>query len=223
MAIILNIDTATEIATVGISEGEKVLASETSETPMKHASFLQPAVEKLLRDFSFSLSAVDAVAITAGPGSYTGLRVGMASAKGICYALDKPLILINTLEVMAVASIRESTAENVLHCPMIDARRMEVFAGLYRNDLKPVIPPAAMVLSHDSFERYLAENKVVFSGSGSLKFATLLTSDRARFSAVERSTVDLAMLADKYYHQNRFADLAYSEPFYLKEFYNPRA
>lgn len=223
MAIILNIDTATEIATVGISEGTTVLASETSETPMKHASFVQPAIEKLLGDLSLSLSVMDAIAITAGPGSYTGLRVGMASAKGICYALNKPLILLNTLEVMATASIRQSNAENVLHCPMIDARRMEVFTGLYRNNLTSVIPPAAMVLSDDSFMEYLVKNKIIFSGSGSPKLAAILTSEHALFSTVERDTVDLAILANTYYLQNRFADLAYSEPFYLKEFYNPRA
>jgi tRNA threonylcarbamoyladenosine biosynthesis protein TsaB len=230
MPLILNIDTATENASVCISNDDEILAIKNNETPKDHASFLQPAIKKIIAVANLQLSDIDAVSVTAGPGSYTGLRVGLSSAKGLCYALNKPLILINTLDVMAFAAIKEfqttlykaedqSQQINILFCPMIDARRMEVFTALYDKQLETIDVPASMILNEVSFAAQLQGNKIIFSGSGSRKFQTLVSHPNALFSAVQHYAVHLALLSLKAFHSNKFADLAYSEPFYLKEFF----
>ena len=145
MSLILNIDTATEKAHVSLSNDAVILQSLYNESQKDHAGFLQPAILRLVKDAAVSLKNIDAVAVTAGPGSYTGLRVGMASAKGICYALQKPLIALNTLEVMAASALYHPgihAANPVdLFCPMIDARRMEVYTALYNRQLETILAP----------------------------------------------------------------------------------
>lgn len=222
MAYILNIDTATEIAYVGISENEKILASESNENQMTHASFVQPSIERIVKKLSLPLESIDAVAVSAGPGSYTGLRVGMASAKGICFALQKPLILVNTLEIIATAAIRERRNESAAFhfCPMIDARRMEVYAAFYDEQLHSIIEPTAIILSENSFLEYLNAQKVVFSGSGSAKFFKILNHPNAVFSSQKHTVCDVASLSARLFHKKSFSNLAYSEPFYLKEFFS---
>ena len=136
MAFILNIDTATEYAGVCISDAGNILAKEESNEQKNHAIFVQSAIKKILSELALKPVSIAAIAVTQGPGSYTGLRVGLASAKGLCYALNKPLILINTLEVMALASIEATKISGTdiskfLFSPMIDARRQEVFTALY--------------------------------------------------------------------------------------------
>lgn len=133
MPLILHIDTATNYASICISKDDVVLGFEENAEQKNHASFLQPAIKAMFAKCNFNLSDIDAVAVTNGPGSYTGLRVGLASAKGLCFALNKALILLNTLQVMAAASIESKKEEDIdiLFCPMIDARRMEVFTALY--------------------------------------------------------------------------------------------
>src|SRR5204863_8813100 len=125
------------------------------------------AILQLTNITGLKLSGLDAIAVTAGPGSYTGLRVGMASAKGLCYALDKPLILLSTLEVLTVSALElfPSTVESVLLCPMIDARRMEVFTAIYQHDLASYLSPRALILDETSFENELFSNKILFFGS----------------------------------------------------------
>src|SRR5882762_5440642 len=145
MALILNIDTATELASVSLSKEGQSLALLQNKDQKDHASWLHPAIEKMMQETGFRMQELDAVAVTAGPGSYTGLRVGMAAAKGFCYALNIPLITESTLKVMAFAA-REQTEPEGLYCPMIDARRMEVFTALYSTDLVEIIPATAMVI-----------------------------------------------------------------------------
>jgi tRNA threonylcarbamoyladenosine biosynthesis protein TsaB len=135
MALILNIDTATETGGICIAEEGKTLAMAVNPEQKDHASWLHPAVEKIMRDAGCGMKDLQAVAVTAGPGSYTGLRVGMAAAKGFCYALGIPLITENTLKVMALAAKEQAPGDGLL-CPMIDARRMEVFTAVYQNDLE---------------------------------------------------------------------------------------
>ncbi len=230
MPLLLNIDTATEHASVCLSETETVLAMEQSADQKNHASFIQPAIRKLLWHTGLSLQLIDAVAVTAGPGSYTGLRVGMATAKGLCYALQKPLILINTLEVMAYAVIEEKNKQlatsnfepqtsNFLFCPMIDARRMEVFTALYNNTLQVITEPVAMVLDEKSFEGILLQKQIIFSGSGYAKFQKIINHPNAFFSTAAQHAGHLAVLAGRSFLQKKFADIAYCEPFYLKEFF----
>ena len=185
MALILNIDTATEFASVCISNNNEVIAYEENLEQKSHASFLQPAIKKAMDNGQWSIENLDAIAVTNGPGSYTGLRVGLASAKGLCFALNKPLILLNTLDVMASASIEESGIGNkelvneTLFCPMIDARRMEVFTAVYDTNLNTIIAPCAMILDNQSFAKELANNTIVFSGSGSSKLQELNFGDNA--------------------------------------------
>lgn len=224
MALILNIDTATEHASVCLSQHNNVLGVITSSDQKNHASFVQPAIESLLSQTGNRLAQVDAVAVTAGPGSYTGLRVGLASAKGICYALNKPLILVNTLEVMAQAVLsREASATTeVLLCPMIDARRMEVFTALYDHSLQEMQPPHALVVDDTVFNELLSSRKIIFSGSGHNKLKDVIQHPNASFSSVQHDATDLAVRAAKSYERKHFANLAYSEPLYVKEFFDTR-
>lgn len=223
MPLLLNIDTATEHASVCISDGEKVLGLIESREQKNHASFVQPAIATLSSQTGIALKNIDAVSVTAGPGSYTGLRVGLASAKGICYATQKPLLLVNTLEVMARA-LQNSTGTQdakTLLCPLIDARRMEVFTAVFDPSLNEIQPPHALILDATSFSNLLADHQVFFSGSGHVKLKPLITHPRAHFSAVQHTAADLAARAVIAYNSKRFADIAYSEPLYVKEFFNP--
>lgn len=223
MPILLNIDTATEQAGVCISRDGLVLHMLQNEDQKNHASFLQPAIQQLLHQTGMELPEIDAVALTAGPGSYTGLRVGMASAKGICYALNKPLILINTLEVMAQAARAAYPADDpsILICPLIDARRMEVFTAVYDLLLQQILPPQAMILNAGSFSNLLDTHQLIFLGSGHQKLNQVLEHPNASFSDIRHHAGNLAQLAHKSFHSQHFTNLAYSEPQYVKAFFDP--
>ena len=219
MSLILNIDTATESAQVSFAKDGVVLQSLQNELQKDHAAFLQTAIQQLAESAAIKLTDIDAVAVTAGPGSYTGLRVGMSGAKGLCYALNKPLIAINTLEVLTVAAIQQSTINGAtLYCPMIDARRMEVFTALYDHTLTITLHPCAMVLNESSFNDQLAQNKIIFFGSGAAKWQTVCKHSNASFAVVSNLQVAMANLSYAYFKKKQFANLAYSEPYYLKEF-----
>jgi tRNA threonylcarbamoyladenosine biosynthesis protein TsaB len=228
LALILNIDTATEFASVCLSNNEEVLAIEYSHNQKNHASFLQPAIQQLLKSNNLTLAAIDAIALTNGPGSYTGLRVGLASAKGLCYALNKPLIALNTLEVMAQAAMQETsnqqtTNNNFLYCPMIDARRMEVFTAIYTAQLKLVLEPTARIIDEASFAEQLATQPIIFSGNGHQKLKSLLNNTHAHYSNVQHNASHIVPLALQAFMAKQFDNLAYSQPFYLKEFFSPQA
>ncbi len=223
MALILHIDTATDRASICISNGMEILGLMESNEQKNHAAFLQPAIEQLLKQNGLGLSMMDAISVTSGPGSYTGLRVGMASAKGICYALQKPLIMVNTLEVMAQSFITHSTQlshfPDALLCPMIDARRMEIFTATYTLSLDEISPPHALIVQSNPFIALL-ENKIVcFFGSGMQKCRHQISHPNAVFEDITHSAKDLAKRALIAYQSNHFADLAYAEPLYVKEFY----
>lgn len=220
MSLILNIDTALEKAHVSIAKNGQVLGSLKSESQKEHASFLQSAIQQLIKTTGIHLSELDAVAVTSGPGSYTGLRVGMASAKGLCYALKKPLISIGSLEVLTDSAIQlfPELHGSVLLCPMIDARRMEVFTAVYRNDLSIIEPPCALILNEFSFEKVLKNDKMVFFGTGSAKWRTICGHPNAIFEEVSNLSETMSRQTNLFFSQKKFTDLAYSEPFYLKEF-----
>jgi tRNA threonylcarbamoyladenosine biosynthesis protein TsaB len=221
MSLILNIDSATETAQVSLAKDGDILQSLHNESQKDHASFLQIAIQKILKIAAISLCDVNAVAVTAGPGSYTGLRVGMASAKGLCYALNKPLIAVNTLEVLTVdAQFQLSNLEHILFCPMIDARRMEVFTAIYDADLTAISPPAAIILQEDSFLNYLQKNKIIFFGNGSIKWKAICNNVNASFTDSLNISKAMASLSYSYFLKKKFSSLPYTEPFYLKEFQN---
>lgn len=219
MALLLNIDTATEIAAISISDNEKVIESVTNNNQKNHASFLQPAIKDLLQKINHSINELNAIAVTAGPGSYTGLRVGMASAKGLCYALNIPMITVNTLEVMALSTINGEWDERAFYCPMIDARRMEVFAAVYNKDLLEIIKPCSIILDNEVFKDILSTNKIYFSGSGSVKFKNIMNNKDALFVNSEATTNAMAQLSYQKFLEKNFADILYASPLYLKEFY----
>ena len=223
MSLILNIDTATDIAHISISKSGEILDSVTNKEQKDHGSFLQPAIQQLLKNNFISIQELDAIAISAGPGSYTGLRVGMASAKGLCFALQKPLITISSLEIIAYAAILEAGPQTantgVLFCPMIDARRMEVFTALYTQQLETLLEPNAMVIEQNSFANYLIENKIFFVGNGAKKWELICKNENALFSNNISNPLAMNKLSFKKYENKDFTNLAYSEPSYLKEFF----
>jgi tRNA threonylcarbamoyladenosine biosynthesis protein TsaB len=218
MSLILNIDTSTENATVSLAQDGKIMQSAVNNNQKEHATFLHQTIKNLLASASISMSSIDAVAVTEGPGSYTGLRVGMSTAKGLCYAIQKPLIAICTLKMMARDSLISHANDADLFCPMIDARRMEVFTAVFNNKLESVLEPCAMILNEHSFSKMLVENKIAFSGNGSFKFKPVVTSQKALFLANTDYSKALALLSFEYHKQNIFSDLALSEPKYIKEY-----
>jgi len=222
MSYILNIDTSLETASVSIAENAMIIAAAKNDIQKEHAGFLHIAIKEISAQASFDLKNIDAIAVTNGPGSYTGLRVGMASAKGLCYALNKPLITVGNLNALAFASIskmRESVLKNALFCPMIDARRMEVFTSIYDQEMVEILAPCAMLLNTESFINFSEKNQIVFSGSGALKWSKIAALENSTFLFDTDITEAISKLSYKKFKQGDFTDLKYSEPLYVKEFF----
>lgn len=217
MSLILNIETAHEGAAVSLSRNGNLLQSEYSPAQKDHASWMHPAIEEMILREGLGLRDLQAVAVSIGPGSYTGLRIGLSAAKGFCYALEIPLITIGTLEILAV-SVQHEAKE--LICPMIDARRMEVYAALYSKEMNELSPPHALILEAGSFHEQLNKHAVLFCGSGSVKLKTLVSHPNAAFSTVSPGPQVMAALSHHYFTNKRFTEIAYSEPLYVKEFYS---
>lgn len=225
MPLILNIDTAGEKASIALAENGSVLGAVTNDQQRDHAAWIHEAIRKLMVEHETDLSALEAIAVTAGPGSYTGLRVGMATAKGLAYALGIPFITENTLRVMAYAATRQLSTPQFprfsLFVPMIDARRMEVFTAVYDLQLNVLMEPQAKILDTAAYEGFISADTVFF-GSGSLKFKQLMETTPASFADLAFGASDLAVLSYEKFRANEFSDIAYSEPVYLKEFYSPK-
>jgi len=224
MSLILNIDTAGSKASIALAiDGEPIAEAFNSEQ-RDHASWIHEAITQLLHANQFKSGDISAIAVTIGPGSYTGLRVGLATAKGFCYALNIPLITENTLRVMAFHAISYTSKDMKPNfeyfIPMIDARRMEVFTAVYDQQLHEIVQPQAMILDINSFENYLT-NKSLFFGNGSIKFSHMLTSTDATFDQLEATAADLGRLSHDKFLKKSFSDIVYSDPLYLKEFYSP--
>ncbi|MEP6713406.1 MAG: tRNA (adenosine(37)-N6)-threonylcarbamoyltransferase complex dimerization subunit type 1 TsaB [Ferruginibacter sp.] len=224
MGLLLNIDTAVEKATISIAKDGIILQEAVNNDQKEHGTFLQPAIQLIAKNAGICLQELDAVAVIAGPGSYTGLRVAMATAKGLCYALDKPLIAIGTLDLMAYQAIKQFAEGEAntpfLYCPMIDARRMEVFTAVYDKFFAPVLQPCAIIIEENSFANQLLKNKVCFFGNGSPKWQKIVVHENALFFEPKNNALYMSELSHGKYLNNEFADMAYAEPMYLKEFYN---
>jgi tRNA threonylcarbamoyladenosine biosynthesis protein TsaB len=224
MALLLNIDTALEEASVCISEDDHVVAMEKNSRQQDHAAWIHNAIHRLLSESGRKMKEINAVAVTAGPGSYTGLRVGMATAKGMCYALNVPLITESTLMLTAQRVKREIATKvvnqyPVLICPMIDARRLEVFTCMYDLELNETLAPAPLILNEQTFEAELANQVILFCGNGSKKWQNLCIHPHAVFAEVTHDATDLAVSAAEKLLNGMFSDLAYTEPTYLKHFH----
>jgi len=217
MALILNIDTAVETASVCLSNDAELISLYINDSPKDHAAWLHTAIGKLIREAKLSLNDLQAVAISIGPGSYTGLRIGLSATKGLCYALNIPLITVGTLEMMAHAVNKEGAQ---LLCPLIDARRMEVFTAVYDNSLHEIMKPCAMIVNENSFVDLLSLHKIIFCGNGRKKLQHVLSHANAIFNSVEATATNLPYLAFKKFQDGKFSDLAYTEPLYIKEFYS---
>ena len=221
MSCILHIETSTSACSVAVSEdGQNVFTKEDLKGP-SHAVSLGVFVDEALSFADSHAMPLDAVAVSCGPGSYTGLRIGVSMAKGICYGRDLPLIGIPTLKVQCVPVLlyHDELPEDALLCPMIDARRMEVYAAIYDRALKTVRDISADIIDEHSYAEFMDEHPVYFFGNGAEKCKTELTSPHAHFiDGIVPLAENMAELAWKKYRDNDFEDVAYFEPFYLKEF-----
>ena len=217
MPFLLNIETSTQVCSVCISKGEEVLAIEESAEKFVHAAMITQFIEKCTKLAQVPLKKLDAVVLSKGPGSYTGLRVGSSTAKGICYALEKPLIAINTLQQIAHATHQKIGLE-ARYCPMIDARRMEVYCAQYDSKNKELEATQAMIITEDSFQEYLAlkENLLVLSGDGADKCKALIQAQNLIYDDTQCSSRFLIPLARLAYKEKCFEDIAYFSPFYFK-------
>jgi tRNA threonylcarbamoyladenosine biosynthesis protein TsaB len=219
MSLILHIDTALDNGGVCLSIDRQVIAMASHSVAQQHASFLQTAISEIFEQARYKLNQIDAVAVSNGPGSYTGLRVGLASAKGLCFAMDKPLILLSTLEIMTYGMLKELGNTYDYYCPMIDARREEVFTAMFNNQLVEIEPPHAAILSPSFMSDFLARGQVLFFGSGAKKWKAMDSSQDIHASLRQHTINDMVPLAFRDWQEGRFHSVAYSEPFYTKAFY----
>jgi tRNA threonylcarbamoyladenosine biosynthesis protein TsaB len=222
MSLILNIDTSMQKALVSIAENGHVMKEEHNDVQKSHASFIHIAIKQLLADLKINITDLNAIGVTLGPGSYTGLRVGLAAAKGLCYALKIPLIGIGTLEAMAkTQAIKLLDKDNTYLCPMIDARRMEVFTALYDGEMNEIIPPNAKILDSNTFLTDVLHKKIFFFGDGAAKWKDINVYKNAIFLEVENISNALNILTFERFNRKDFTNLTYATPLYVKEFYNP--
>ncbi len=221
MSLILNIDTALDTASVCLAKNNELLHMAVNENQKDHAMWLHTAVAGVLQKTGHTINELKAVAVSIGPGSYTGLRVGLASAKGLCYALNIPLIAVSTLKMIAFATKNDGVTHENMICPMIDARRMEVFTAIYDINLVEIRAEQAMIIDENSFSAMLESNRILFCGNGSKKLQRLITSSNALFNDTAVNASHLAQLSYYYFRNKEFANLAYTEPSYIKEFYSP--
>lgn len=219
MALILGIETATTICSVALSDGDRLLALQEKGGAYSHAEKLNGFIQEVMEVAGVKLLEIDAVAISKGPGSYTGLRIGVSTAKGLCYALNKPLLAVDTLQAMAMR-MQEEDPDADLYCPMLDARRMEVYTALYDGDQVMQDAISAKIIDDFSYADLLGSKKVVFFGDGAEKCRELLGKNpNAKFSREGLpSAAYVNRLALLKYQENDFEDVAYFEPYYLKDF-----
>ena len=221
MSCILHIETSTSVCSVAVSEDGKVIFDKADRTGNNHAEALGSFVDEAMSFADSHAIPLDAVAVSGGPGSYTGLRIGVSMAKGVCYALDIPLISVSTLELMCVPVLLryDDMDENALLCPMIDARRMEVYASLYDRALKPVRDIQADVVDSDTYRKWLDERPVYFFGNGAAKCIETINHPNAHLiDGIEPLAKWMMPLAEKKMLNNIHEDVAYYVPFYLKDF-----
>ncbi len=229
MALILNIETATTVCSVSLAKDGHLLAFKEQNGNYSHSENLTLFIQDICQQANIKLPDIDAVAVSKGPGSYTGLRIGVSTAKGLCYSLNKPLIAINTLQhlSLSVSENFKSHPDNYkdsntasLYCPMLDARRMEVYCAIYDSYNKEIIPTAAEIIDEHSFSDLLKKNRLIFFGDGAEKCKKILSvNTNALFvDDVVPSANNMISLSEDAFINKKFEDVAYFEPFYLKDF-----
>ena len=217
MALFLLIETATKSCSVSLSSENKIIAcKEEVNEQYSHAEKLTVFITELFKTQDFSIKDLDAVAVSKGPGSYTGLRISVSTAKGLCYALDIPLISVSTLKAMAFGMAQKEKSD--LYCPMIDARRMEVYNAFYNSTNKEIRGIQADIIEACSYQKEL-DKKVLFFGDGAEKCKQMIQHPNARFiDGIFPSSKDMLEIANEKFAEKDFEDVVYFEPFYLKDF-----
>jgi tRNA threonylcarbamoyladenosine biosynthesis protein TsaB len=224
MAIILGIETATSVCSVALVQDGNLLAIRESVGARDHSAALTTYIAEVFAEAGLFFQQLDAIAVSMGPGSYTGLRIGVSSAKGLCYALDKPLIAIDTLKSLAWHALQKcredgKDTENAVLVPMLDARRMEVYTAIFDHNLNFIQPVNALVVAEDSFDRY-GNKEIIYFGDGASKCISLF-EPKSNYVFLDNITLSgkaVCMLAENEFRNSNFADVAYCEPFYLKDF-----
>jgi tRNA threonylcarbamoyladenosine biosynthesis protein TsaB len=219
MCTILQIETATQSCSAAISRDGQTIAIKELAAQNVHAASLTLFIDEVMHVAQLEYTQLDAVAVSKGPGSYTGLRIGVSTAKGLCFALDKPLIGIDTLKMMAEGFLKANPGYEGLVCPMIDARRLEVYTALFNVRMEMLEPVSAKIIDESSFQEVLQTSVVTFMGDGAAKCTDVIRSLNARFSAANfNSAANMSGLALQAFNAHTFEDVAYFEPFYLKDF-----
>ena len=226
MSIILNIETSTNVCSIALSENGNCIFGKVNTDGLNHAKLLSLFIDEALTILKERNKKLDAVAVSAGPGSYTGLRIGVSTAKGLCYGFGIPLISVSTLEIMSIAAkkVLKETQNSVLItqyllCPMIDARRMEVYAAFFDKNNELIKDISADIIDENSYHDLLTKQPIYFFGNGAEKCKAVLTHQNARFlDDIVPLAENMIPFSEKYFSENKFEDVAYFEPFYLKEF-----
>ena len=220
MSTILHIETSTDVCSVAVSEDSQVIFHQEDHSGPNHAERLGTMVDEALSFTDNHAIPFDAVAVSCGPGSYTGLRIGVSMAKGICYGRDLKLIAVPTLELLCVPILlREIPEEDALLCPMLDAKRMEVYAGIYDRGLRTVREIRADIVDENTYKEYLDKHPVYFFGNGAKKCISTINHPNAHLTdGIEPLAKWMQPLAEKRYLNEQFEDVAYFVPYYLKDF-----
>lgn len=218
--MILNIETAAQICSVCLSQNGKVVAIRESNEKNSHAAQLSVFIHEIINEAGIERTGIKAIAVSKGPGSYTGLRIGVSTAKGLAYGLGIPLISVSTLQAMALGlSSEDKFTPQTLFAPMIDARRMEVYTAFYNAQNRQVKNITADIINENSYADYLAKQPVVFFGDGAAKCKKIIKHSNAAFAENQNpSSRYMAPIAESKLNANEFEDVAYFEPFYLKNF-----
>lgn len=224
MALILNLETSTTVCSVSLAKDGQLLAVKEQNGDYSHAENLTLFIEDVIQQADVKLFDVDAIAVSKGPGSYTGLRIGVSTAKGLCYSLNKPLIAISTLQHISL-SISEDSQSHIsglrsLYCPMLDARRMEVYCAMFDSLNNEIRPITAEIVDEHSFSDLLNNNMIYFFGDGAAKCKSVLSANKNAIfiDDIFPSAKNMISLSEQAFVNKEFEDVAYFEPFYLKDF-----
>lgn len=216
---LLLIETSTEVCSVALSAGEEIISYRVVKEAKSHARVIALLINEVLEEGGLTVDKCDAIVVSEGPGSYTGLRVGVSIAKGLCYGANKPLIAVSSLELLARLSAKDiDISPGSVIVSMIDARRMEVYAAKFDSSCNPISRVEAVILDETSFSAELSEGPVLFAGDGARKFMNVINNPNAHFSLIDADARGMVTSALKKYLLGDFVDVAYFEPFYLKDF-----
>jgi tRNA threonylcarbamoyladenosine biosynthesis protein TsaB len=221
---LLFLETATEVCSVALSKGTEIVAAVSSNKGNSHAEQLFPFIEQVLAEGNCKISELDGVVLSIGPGSYTGLRIGASAAKGICYALNIPLIGVSTLQSIVFGALQtQNEPQNILYCPMIDARRMEVFTALFNAKGEAITEVDNKIIDENSFHNELENHTIYFCGNGMPKCKSVLQHKNAYFIETPLAAQNMLLPALLKFENQQFEDVAYFEPFYFKEYVAKKA